>query len=219
MIKLHLHPSYNYLFKLNLDVIWGLVGLFRCLLQKTCSIMCLQSSGSKLHSTVQPAKLRHIGLRRMVPWNRRPPQEGSIVTSKMVLLNPKRFYRTPFWPLRGFWTPVKNHGRGSIEPFASNPPFQVTLSRTFLIRRGFLQKCTPLLAIGALSAKWTAGPNMLGYFSLGVTLDSAETPFAKTPLPLVPQFRKIGKRDSSPRSSRWWNLSFWKWKSAVDFWW
>ena len=36
---------------------------------------------------------------------------------------------------------------------------------------------------GALSAKSTAGPNILDYFLFpwGVTLDSAETPFAKTP--------------------------------------
>ena len=38
------------------------------------------------------------------------------------------------------------------------------------------------LGCGALSAKCTAEPNIHDYFvSLGVTLDSAETPFAKTP--------------------------------------
>ena len=39
------------------------------------------------------------------------------------------------------------------------------------------------LDCGALSAKCTAGPNALGFLdSLGVALDSAKTPFAKTPL-------------------------------------
>ena len=39
------------------------------------------------------------------------------------------------------------------------------------------------LGCGALSAKCIAGPNILDYFSasLGVTLDPAETPFAKPP--------------------------------------
>ena len=49
-------------------------------------------------------------------------------------------------------------------------------------RRGLLQKKFASLGCGALSAKCTAGLNTTGYFfvSLGVTLDSAETPFAKT---------------------------------------
>ena len=62
----------NYFFKFKFgDAIWGLVGLFRCLLQKTCSVrhscVCAVASGYKLHSAVQQGKLVHIGLGRMVP--------------------------------------------------------------------------------------------------------------------------------------------------------
>ena len=61
---------------------------------------------------------------------------------------------------------------------------------------------------GALSAKMSswAQPNILGYFrfffvSLGVTLDSAETPFAKTPFSwLLSEDRKT-LRESGPRGS------------------
>ena len=41
----------------------------------------------------------------------------------------------------------------------------------------------PSLGCGTLSAKCTAGPNILGvlFVSFGVTLDTAETPLAETP--------------------------------------
>ena len=89
-----------------------MVRWFRCLLKKICSVhhscVCAVASGSKLHSAVHPAKLGHIGLGQMVPWNRRPPQEGSIDSSK------NRFSRTP---------------KGSIEPpFVRNR--QTQLSQT-----------------------------------------------------------------------------------------
>ena len=54
-------------------------------------------------------------------------------------------------------------------------------------KRGFLEggfcKNVRLLGRAALSAKCTAGPNILGYFfvSWRVTLGASETPFAKTP--------------------------------------
>ena len=53
-------------------------------------------------------------------------------------------------------------------------------------KRGFLEggfaRMYASLGCGALSAKCTAGPNILGILVLlGVTLDSAETPFATTP--------------------------------------
>ena len=67
-----------------------------------------------------------------------PPKNGTLKSAtapKRVLSNPqegsieplKRFHRTPFWaPKRFYRTLVRglqNHGQGSIEPFASNPPF------------------------------------------------------------------------------------------------
>ena len=53
-------------------------------------------------------------------------------------------------------------------------------------KRGFLEggfcKMHASLGCGALSAKCTAGANILEYFSsLAMTLDTIETPFAKTP--------------------------------------
>ena len=47
------------------------------------------------------------------------------------------------------------------------------------------------LGRGVLSATCTAGPNAPWVFSvsLGATLDSAETPFAKNPLFFVPEKR------------------------------
>ena len=54
-------------------------------------------------------------------------------------------------------------------------------------KRGFLEGgfCKMYASLGraAVSAKCTAGPKILGFFlvSLGVALDSAETPFVTTP--------------------------------------
>ena len=53
--------------------------------------------------------------------------------------------------------------------------------RAFL--KGAFVKMYTFIGCGALSAKRTAGPHIRGYFlvSLGVTLDSTETLFSKTP--------------------------------------
>ena len=59
------------------------------------------------------------------------PDEG-------VLSDPKRFYQTPTWP------PEKNHRHGSIEPFASTPPSQVTLSNLSLSDVTFVGLCCKL---------------------------------------------------------------------------
>ena len=49
-------------------------------------------------------------------------------------------------------------------------------------RRGFLQTCTPLLAVVLWVPNLLPGPMLWVFFvSLSVTLDSSETPFAKTP--------------------------------------
>ena len=51
-----------------------------------------------------------------------------------------------------------------------------------VFRRGFLAEMYASVGCGVLSATCTAGPISLSIFvSLGVTLDSAETPLAKTP--------------------------------------
>ena len=72
------------------------------------------------------------GSSKTVPWSRWPPK------TKKVLSNPskgsieplRRFYRTSIGPQKGSTEPQRkgfqNHREGSIEPFASNSPFQVT---------------------------------------------------------------------------------------------
>ena len=85
----------------------------------------------------------------MVPWNQRPPQEGSIEpsrrfhrTPKKVLSNPKRFYRTPFWAPK---SSIETLVGGTSEPqtgfhrtFRIEPPF---LGYPFIWRAG----TTPIL--------------------------------------------------------------------------
>ena len=59
-----------------------------------------------------------------------------------------------------------------------------------VFRRRFLEKCTPLLAVAHLGVRIVVlGPIFwLLFVSLGVTLDSAETPpLLKPPLFLVPE--------------------------------
>ena len=59
-----------------------------------------------------------------------------------------------------------------------------------LFRRGFLLKCTPLLAVALCLPDVLLARISLGIFvSLGMILDSAETPFTKTPLFLVPELQ------------------------------
>ena len=116
------------MFKFNFgDVIWGLVGLFRCLLQKTCSVRhsCVCVVASDPSCTVQCSQQSSgtSGSGGWYPEIGDRPKKVLSNPSKKVVLNPKRFYRSPFWPPKGFCrTPVKNHRKGSIEPFASTPP-------------------------------------------------------------------------------------------------
>ena len=78
---------------------------------------------------------------KTLPWKRRPPPKRFNRTLQKALSNPpkgsieplKRFYRTPkgsieppLGPWKGSkepqWKGLQNHRKGSIEPFASNPP-------------------------------------------------------------------------------------------------
>ena len=75
-----------------------------------------------------------------------------------------------------------NPPRGSPK-FASQKPPLFRNQEKGVFRRGFLQKCTPLLAVALRvppKCCWAQCPRVF-FVPLGVTLDSAETPIAKTP--------------------------------------
>ena len=93
---------------------------------------------------------KHRGNFEAVPWNRRQLQKGSIEPSTRFYRSPKRFDRTPkgsiepaCGPRRGSiepqWKGFHNHRKGSIEPFASNPPFSGSCPRCwrFSVFAGF----------------------------------------------------------------------------------
>ena len=75
----------------------------------------------------------------------------------------------------------KRYKKGRTSPDREPPPRLEPRKGGFW--KGVSAKMHASLGCGALSAKCTAGPNTPKYFfvSLGVTLNSAETPFAKTP--------------------------------------
>ena len=85
-------------------------------------------------------------------------------------------------------------------PFQMSPfkmsPFRASLitqkisgTKKWGFLEGFFLQIDASLGWGALSAKCAAGSNLLGNLvSLGMTMDSGETPFAKTPFPLFLKF-------------------------------
>ena len=69
------------------------------------------------------------------------------------------------------------------------------------VLEGFLEKCTPLSAVALWVPNVLLG-HILGSFLFPVTLDSAETPFAKTPLLLVPGLTCSKSEPTGMRAAR-----------------
>ena len=129
----------NYLLECNFgDVIWGLAGLFRRLLQETCSArhrcVCAVASGSKV---AQCSAARWAwGTSGSGGWYPEIGDRPSKVLSnppKKVLSNPKRFCRTPFWPPKNFHrTPVQGFQNPTEKVRGFRTP-QKRFDRTFRI--------------------------------------------------------------------------------------
>ena len=103
------------------------------------SCVCAVACGSKSQVQCRQLSLGTSGSGGWYPEIGDRPKKVLLNPPQKVLSNPKRFYRTSVCPRKGSiepqWKGFQNHRKGSIEPFASNPPFSGYPFRTFPVRR------------------------------------------------------------------------------------